>query len=107
MAALEHRGLTTIALSDFEVEQNYQNLEPEFSFYRELSKMLILMREKSGKTQREVAVLMDTTPSAVARLESTTRKKPHAPCLSTLLRYAAAVNCELKIELVPQRDAAV
>jgi transcriptional regulator with XRE-family HTH domain len=42
---------------------------------------------------------MGTTKSAVSRLESAGK---HTPSVGTLQRYARAVGCEIKVELVPK-----
>jgi transcriptional regulator with XRE-family HTH domain len=42
---------------------------------------------------------MGTTKSAISRLESAGK---HTPSVGTLQRYAKAVGCEIKIELVPK-----
>ncbi|MBH1962236.1 MAG: helix-turn-helix transcriptional regulator [Rhodocyclales bacterium] len=41
---------------------------------------------------------MGTTKSAISRLESAGK---HTPSVASLKKYAAAVGCTLKIELVP------
>jgi transcriptional regulator with XRE-family HTH domain len=53
-----------------------------------------------GLTQQAVAERMGTTKSAISRLEATGR---HAPSLTTLKKYAAAVGCVLQVKLVPQK----
>jgi len=42
---------------------------------------------------------MGTTKSAVSRLKSAGK---HTPSVGTLQRYAEAVGCDIKIELVPK-----
>ena len=74
----------------------YASLELEY----EVVSQLLRARTKAGLTQDAVAERMGTTKSAVSRLESAGK---HAPSLSTLKRYAAAVGCELQVKLVPQR----
>jgi transcriptional regulator with XRE-family HTH domain len=49
-----------------------------------------------------VAARMGTKPPAVARIEAGGGSKKHSPSIATLRRYAAAVGCKLKIELVPR-----
>jgi len=44
---------------------------------------------------------MGTKAPAVARIEAGGGSKKHSPSINTLRRYAAAVGCKLKIELVP------
>ena len=62
-------------------------------------------RWRAGLTQGQVATMMDTTKSAVSRLE---RLGPSTPSLTTLCRYADAVDCRLSVRLVsksPEGDA--
>ena len=73
----------------------YKDLGEEYSFIREM----LAARVKSGLTQEAVAQLMGTTKSAVSRLESAGR---HAPSLTSLKKYAQAVDCRLEIKLVPK-----
>jgi DNA-binding XRE family transcriptional regulator len=73
----------------------YKDLGEEYIFIREM----LAARVKSGLTQEAVAQLMGTTKSAVSRLESAGR---HAPSLTTLKKYAQAVDCRLEIKLVPK-----
>ena len=58
---------------------------------------LLTARARAGLTQDAVAQRMGTTKSAISRLE---RAGKHAPSLTMLQRYAKAVGCELKIQLV-------
>jgi ribosome-binding protein aMBF1 (putative translation factor) len=55
-------------------------------------------RSRRGLSQRELATLCGTTQSAIARLEAGARP----PRLSTLLRVASALDCELTVELRPR-----
>ena len=73
----------------------YDELETEYQVANEL----IAARARAGLTQDVVAQRMGTTKSAVSRLESSGK---HTPSVGTLQRYAKAVGCELKIELVPK-----
>ena len=74
------------------------DFEDEFALFDEFLKA----RRHAGLTQAEVAVRMDTKPPAVARIEAGGESKKHSPSIATLCRYAAAVGCKLKIELVPR-----
>ncbi len=76
-------------------QQTYEALETEYQVVNEL----IAARARAGLTQEAVAQRMGTTKSAVSRLESSGK---HTPSVGTLQRYAKAVGCELKIELVPK-----
>jgi transcriptional regulator with XRE-family HTH domain len=44
---------------------------------------------------------MDTTRSSVSRLE---RMGPSVPSVTTLCRYAEAIDCRLAIRFVPKRQ---
>lgn len=64
-----------------------------------LIRMLAQMRTKHGMTQRDVALAMKTTQSAVSDLENGFTD----PRLSTLQRYARAVQSEIEFDLVQTR----
>jgi len=72
----------------------YAALELEYALAGEM----LAARSRSGLTQEQVASLMGTTKSAVSRLESANTRPPS---VSSLKKYADAVGCILKIELVP------
>jgi transcriptional regulator with XRE-family HTH domain len=55
-------------------------------------------RRARGLSQKELAELVGTTQSAIARLESGGRP----PRIDTLLRIATALDCELVVELRPR-----
>ncbi|MGB7686698.1 MAG: helix-turn-helix transcriptional regulator [Solirubrobacterales bacterium] len=55
-------------------------------------------RQAWGISQRELAELCGTTQSAIARVERGARP----PRIDTLARIAAALDCELVIELRPR-----
>jgi ribosome-binding protein aMBF1 (putative translation factor) len=57
-------------------------------------------RKELGLSQAELAQLVDTTQSAIARLESGGRP----PRIDTLLRIANALDCELVVELRPRTN---
>lgn len=62
---------------------------------------LLQARRQAGLTQADVAARMGVAQASVARLESSAGSRKHAPSLTTLRRYAAALNCELRITLTP------
>ncbi|MCP9840685.1 helix-turn-helix transcriptional regulator [Synechococcus sp. J7-Johnson] len=64
-----------------------------------LLRQLLDARKQAGLTQEEVALRMGTTRSAISRLEGSHK---HLPALSTLRRYAAALGCDLELNLVPR-----
>jgi DNA-binding XRE family transcriptional regulator len=77
-----------------EFRKAYDDLEEEYRLTREM----LAARSKFGLTQEAVAELMGTTKSAISRLEAAGK---HAPSLTTLKKYARAVDCRLEIKLVP------
>jgi len=74
----------------------YEALETEYALAREM----LSARTRAGLTQEAVALRMGTTKSAVSRLEAASK---HAPSMASLKKYADAVGCKLRIELVPRR----
>ena len=74
----------------------YTELELEYA----LVNQLLRARARAGLTQDAVAERMGTTKSAISRLESAGK---HTPSLTTLKKYAHAVGCELRVELVPHK----
>jgi ribosome-binding protein aMBF1 (putative translation factor) len=73
--------------------------DPDFVAYAErIGRRVAEERTSRGLSQRELAELCGTTQSAVARLEGGTRP----PRLSTLLRVANALDCELELDLRPR-----
>jgi transcriptional regulator with XRE-family HTH domain len=85
----------TRALAKPEVKRAYDQLEDEFAYLDEVLKA----RTASGLTQAEVAALVGTTQSAIARLESPTSS--HSPSVSTLRKYARALGFKVEIRLIP------
>ncbi|MBU1745256.1 MAG: helix-turn-helix domain-containing protein [Proteobacteria bacterium] len=94
---LTHDEMIEKMLSDPAVKAAYDDLEDEFALFDEVLKA----RKRTGLTQAEIAARMGTKAPAVARLESGGGSKRHSPSIATLRRYAEAVGCKLKIELVP------
>jgi predicted transcriptional regulator len=94
---LTHDEMIEKMLSDPAVKAVYDGLEDEFALFDEVLKA----RKRTGLTQAEIAARMGTKAPAVARLESGGGSKRHSPSIATLRRYAEAVGCKLKIELVP------
>jgi DNA-binding XRE family transcriptional regulator len=74
----------------------YHALAVEYAVANEM----LTARSRAGLTQEAVASLMGTTKSTVSRLESGGK---HAPSLTSLKKYAAAVGCKIEIKFVPQR----
>ena len=83
------------ALAKPEVCKAYDQLADEFAFLDEVLKA----RTASGLTQAEVATLVGTTQSAIARFESPTSS--HSPSVGKLQKYARALGFKVEIRLVP------
>lgn len=92
---ITHKELKELALKRVDVKMEYDRLDEEFAFLDEFLKA----RTAAGVTQTEIAERIGTTQSAIARLETGSGK--HSPSLSTLRKYAHALNCRLELRLVP------
>ena len=68
-------------------------------FFAAIAEKVAERRLASGLSQRELAELVGTTQSAIARLERGGRP----PRIDTLLRIADALDCELVVELEPRK----
>src|SRR5687767_1642615 len=67
-------------------------------FFAAIAGQVAERRKDLGLSQAELAELVETTQSAIARLESGGRP----PRIDTLLRIADALDCELIVELKPR-----
>jgi len=90
----DHKAFMKKASKRRGFSEAYEALEVEYALAHEM----LAARARAGLTQEAVAGRMGTTKSAISRLESAGR---HAPSMASLKKYAAAVGCTLKIELVP------
>lgn len=70
-----------------------------YDFAQRLGQAMYRARLRAGLTQDQVAAMMDTTRSVVSRIE---RMSSHLPSLTTLCRYANAIDCTVRIDLVPR-----
>ena len=68
-------------------------------FFARIADGVAEQRVAKGLSQRELAELVGTTQSAIARLERGGRP----PRIDTLLRIADALDCELVVELEPRK----
>jgi len=66
-------------------------------FFAQIAEQVAARRTELGLSQKELADLCGTTQSAIARLESGGRP----PRIDTLLGIAAALDCDLAVELRP------
>jgi predicted transcriptional regulator len=67
-------------------------------FFARIADRVTEQRTTKGLSQRELAELVGTTQSAIARLERGGRP----PRIDTLLNIADALDCELVVELKPR-----
>jgi predicted transcriptional regulator len=68
-------------------------------FFAAVADKVAARRQARGLSQRELAELVGTTQSAIARLERGGRP----PRIDTLLRIADALDCDLVVDLKPRR----
>ena len=80
--------------------KGFSEANAELALDYEIASQMLAARARAGLTQDTVAERMGTTKSAVSRLESAVK---HAPSLATLKRYASAVGCDIKVQLVPRK----
>ncbi len=83
-------------LKDPKVRKKYDALHEEFQVAEEIIKA----RTKAHMTQAELAKKIGTKAPAISRLESPGYGKAS---VSALKKVAHALNCELKIKLVPKK----
>jgi transcriptional regulator with XRE-family HTH domain len=93
-----HDEMVADWMKDPKFKAEYEALDEEFALFDEV----IRARKRAGLTQAEIAARMGTKAPAVARIEAGGGSKRHSPSIATLRRYAEAVGCKLKIELVPR-----
>ncbi len=93
---MTHDELKARAFNREGVKAEYDALEPEFILLREM----LLLRQKAGLSQAEIADRMGTRPPAITRLESSLSSGRHSPSIATLKKYAEALGCHLEIKFV-------
>ncbi len=84
-------------LKDDEYRREYEALEDEFAF----ASAMIAARQRAGLTQTELAGKMETSQSAIARMES----GRVIPSGTTLKRFARATGTRLCITFEPAKSA--
>ncbi len=67
-------------------------------FFARIADHVAERRLEKGLSQRELAALVGTTQSAIARLERGGRP----PRIDTLLNIADALDCDLRVDLQPR-----
>ena len=80
------------------VRERIARVEEDGWFFAQIAEQVATRRSSLGLSQRELADRCRTTQSAIARLETGGRP----PRIDTLLRIAAALDCELAVELRPR-----
>lgn len=83
-------------LADPEVKAHYEELGP----YYHLIQQLVELRKQQSVTQKQIAIAMGTSQSAIARLESGNTNVT----LETLARFAEVLNCRLSLTHEPLPD---
>jgi transcriptional regulator with XRE-family HTH domain len=83
-------------MADGDYRREYEALEEEFA----LASAMIAARSKAGLTQEELAERMQTSQSAIARMES----GRIIPSGSTLKRFARATGTRLRITFEPAKS---
>jgi transcriptional regulator with XRE-family HTH domain len=83
-------------LNDAEYRREYDALEDEFA----LASAMIEARTRAGLTQEQLAEKMETSQSAIARIESGRT----IPSGNTLKRFARATGTRLRIRFEPTKS---
>src|SRR3954447_24420984 len=92
-------GMARVAKSSLERLQERIRTADRGWFFAAVADKVAERRQEKGFSQRELAELVGTTQSAIARLE---RGGP-PPRLDTPLPLADALECELVVDLKPRR----
>jgi len=92
-------GMARAAKSSLERLQERIRTADRGWFFAAVAEKVAEQRQAKGFSQRELAELVGTTQSAIARLERGGRP----PRIDTLLRIADALECELVVDLKPRR----
>ena len=91
---MEWKEAKEIIKKDPEVVKELERLEP---FYQIINQLLYLRKERN-LTQKELAELINTTQSCVARLES----GKYNPSLRFLQKIADACDKKIEIKFIPK-----
>jgi ribosome-binding protein aMBF1 (putative translation factor) len=99
MAQEPDRGKRERAAEALErLRERLAGIEDDGWFFAGIAEQVADRRKELGLSQAELAELVTTTQSAIARLESGGRP----PRIDTLLRIANALDCQLLVELRPR-----
>jgi ribosome-binding protein aMBF1 (putative translation factor) len=80
------------------LRERFAHVDEDGWFFAGIAEQVADRRKELGLSQAELAELVTTTQSAIARLESGGRP----PRIDTLLRIANALDCQLLVELRPR-----
>src|SRR5918992_3460915 len=80
------------------LRERLAGVEDDGWFFAGIADRVADRRKELGLSQAELADLVETTQSAIARLESGGRP----PRIDKLLRIATALDCDLLVELRPR-----
>jgi ribosome-binding protein aMBF1 (putative translation factor) len=80
------------------LRERFAHIDDDGWFFASIAEQVADRRKELGLSQAELAELVTTTQSAIARLESGGRP----PRIDTLLRIANALDCQLLVELRPR-----
>jgi ribosome-binding protein aMBF1 (putative translation factor) len=81
------------------IRERLAHVDPDQGwFFAQIAEQVVEQRRARQLSQADLADLVGTTQSAIARLEAGGRP----PRIDTLLRIAEALDCELVVELRPR-----
>ena len=83
-------------LKNPEFKHEYDNLELEY----QIARSVIIRRIKKGITQKQLAEKVHTNQSGISRLE----RGANLPSLKFLNKIAQALDSELRIKIVPNKE---
>ncbi len=86
---MNHNDIKKLLLSDLEIQDEYEKLEPVY----ELTREIIRLRIEKGLTQMQLAELVGTKQSAISRLENGS----YNPSIEFLSKVAHALGKEIHI----------
>jgi ribosome-binding protein aMBF1 (putative translation factor) len=99
-ASQTHKEMVEEWKADPAFKVEYDALEEEYQLLHDM----LNARKRSGLNQADVAERMGTKASAISRLEAAMSRPKHSPSLSTLHKYARAINHKIKWQFVPIKE---
>lgn len=86
---MNHNDIKNLLLSDSEIREEYDRLDPIY----ELTREIIRLRIEKGLTQKQLAELVGTKQSSISRLENGS----YNPSIEFLAKVAHALGKEVHI----------